>query len=52
VDVCAPLVADSKAFEGVQPGEPALDDPPLGSQPGAVAAAAGGDVRNDSQLVK
>lgn len=49
--VCAPLVAGSKAFEGVQPGEPALDDLPLGSAPGAVTAAASGDERNDSQLV-
>jgi hypothetical protein len=36
VDFGAAVVADEQAFEVVQPGEGALDDPPGGPEPGAV----------------
>ena len=37
--VCSSLPADAEAFEAVEPGETALDDPAVGAQPGAVEGA-------------
>ena len=48
VDVGAPVVAAGKAAVVVQPGEGALHDPALGSEPGAVLAGAlGGTALGD-----
>jgi hypothetical protein len=47
VEVAAALVAGAQPLEGVQPGEAALDDPPLAAQAGAVGDAAVGDARSD-----
>lgn len=48
MDVSAAFVADTQAFERVQPGEAAFYDPAKLAQPGAVAAAAAGDDRGDA----
>jgi hypothetical protein len=45
VDVTAALVADAESFEGVQPGETALDHPAVSAQTRAVRDAAAGDPR-------
>jgi hypothetical protein len=50
VDVGAALVAGAESFEGVQPGEAALDHPAVAAQPGAVGDAAAGDARGDPAL--
>jgi hypothetical protein len=47
VDVAAAVVADEQAFELVEPGEGALNDPAVASEPGAVVALAAGDLRLD-----
>jgi hypothetical protein len=47
VDVSAALVAGPESFEGVQPGEAALDHPALLAQAGAVGDAAAGDPWGD-----
>lgn len=47
VDVGSSFVADAEAFEGVQPGEAAFDDPAFGAQAAAVFGVAAGDFRND-----
>ncbi len=48
MDVAASLVAGAESFEGVQPGEAALDDPALSAEAGAVGDAAAGDPRCDA----
>ncbi len=45
MDVVADLPADPQAAEPVQVGEGALDNPALGSEPGAVFRAASRDQR-------
>jgi hypothetical protein len=45
VDVVSALVADAQPPVLVQPGDRALDDPPLPSKPGTVAALRPGDLR-------
>ena len=50
MDVAAALIARAEPFEGVQPGEAALDHPALTAQPGAVRDAAAGDPRSDPAL--
>ena len=50
MDVAAALIARAEPFEGVQPGEAALDHPALPAQPGAVGDAEAGDPRSDSAL--
>ena len=52
MDVAAAFVACAQSLEGVQPGEAALDDPPLTSQTGAVGDAATSDPRSDPALSK
>ena len=52
MDVAAALVAGAQPLEGVQPGETALDDPPLTSQAGAVGDAATSDPRSDPALAE
>jgi hypothetical protein len=47
VDVGAAVVADEQPFELVEPGERALDDPAVATQPGAVPSLAAGDLRLD-----
>jgi hypothetical protein len=48
VDVAPALVAGAQSLEGVQPGEAALDDPAVATQPGAVCDAAASDPRRDA----
>ena len=48
MNVSAAFVAGPEPLEGVQPGEAALDHPPLAAQPGAVGDAAAGDPRRDA----
>lgn len=43
VDVGSSFPADGEALEAVQPGETALDDPPVGAQSGILARAAPGN---------
>src|SRR3954469_21716607 len=50
VDVAAPLVAGAQPFEGVQPGEAALDHPAVAAQSRAMGDAAAGDPRRDPTL--
>lgn len=50
VDVCSSFPADAEAFEAVEPGETALDDPAVGAQPSAVEGASAGDGRHDAAL--
>jgi hypothetical protein len=50
VDVGSPFPAGAEAFEAVEPGEAAFDDPAVGSQSGAVEGAATGDGRDDAAL--
>ncbi|OKJ51685.1 hypothetical protein AMK28_25140 [Streptomyces sp. CB02115] len=52
MDVCAsfPADADAEAFEAVEPGEAAFDDPAAVSQSGAVEGAAAGDGPHDAAL--
>jgi hypothetical protein len=52
VDVRPALVARPESLDGVQPGEAALDDPPLAAQAGAVGDAAAGDPRSDPALAE
>jgi hypothetical protein len=52
VDVGAALVAGAQAFEGVQPGEAAFDDPADLAQPGAMRGAAAGDAWGDAALAQ
>ena len=47
VDVAAALVADGESFEGVEPGEGALDDPAPATESGAVFGLAAGDAVTD-----
>jgi hypothetical protein len=44
----AAFVAGAQPFEGVQPGDAALDHPAVAAQPGAVGDAAAGDPRRDA----
>jgi hypothetical protein len=48
MEVSPALVAGAKPFEGVQPGEAALDHPPPAAQAGAVGHAAASDPRSDA----
>jgi hypothetical protein len=48
VDVGAAFVACAQPFEGVQPGEAALDHPAVSAQAGAVCDPAAGDPRADA----
>jgi len=48
MDVGAVLVAGAQPFEGVQPGEAALDHPAAAAEPRAVGDAAAGDARGDA----
>jgi hypothetical protein len=48
VDVGAAFVARAQPFEGVQPGEAALDHPAVSAQAGAVCDPAAGDPRGDA----
>ena len=48
MDVGAAFVARAQPFEGVQPGEAALDHPAVSAQAGAVGDAAAGDPRGDA----
>ena len=52
VEVGAALIAGAESFEGVQPGQTALDHPALLAQPGAVGNAAAGDPRGDAALAE
>ncbi len=52
MDVGAALVAGAEPFEGVQPGEAALDHPALLAQAGAVGDAAAGNARRDAALAE
>ena len=52
MDVGAALIAGAEPFEGVQPGEAALDHPALLAQAGAVGDAAAGDPRCDPALAE
>jgi hypothetical protein len=52
MNVAAALVADEQAFELMEPGEGALDDPAVAAEPGAVHALAPGDLRCDAALAK
>ena len=52
MDVGAVLVAGAQPFEGVQPGEAALDHPAAAAQPRAVGDAAAGDPRRDAALAE
>ena len=47
MDLGAAVVADEQAFELVQPGEGALDDPAIAAQAGAVAGLAASDLGSD-----
>ena len=48
MDLVAAVVADEQAFELVQPGEGALDDPAVAAEPGAVLGLAASDLRCDA----
>lgn len=48
--VCSSLPADAEAFEAVEPGEAAFDDPAVFAQSGAMEGAAAGDCRDDAAL--
>ena len=52
MDVAAPVVADEQAFELMQPGEGALDDPAVAAKPGAVLDLAPCDLRCDAALAE
>ena len=52
MEVGAAFVAGAQAFEAVEPGEPAFDDPADLAQPGAVGDAAAGDARDDAALAQ
>jgi hypothetical protein len=52
VDVAAAVVADEQSFELMQPGEGALDDPAVATEPGAVLGVAPRDLRCDASLAK
>jgi hypothetical protein len=52
VDVSAALVVGAEPFEGVQPGEAALDHPALSAQARAMGDAAAGDPRSDAALAE
>ena len=47
MEVGSYLVADPQAFELVEPGEGALDDPPGPVKAGSVGGALAGDLRRD-----
>lgn len=47
MEVGADLVAGAESFEAVQPGEAALDDPPLLPESGPVGDASARDLRDD-----
>jgi hypothetical protein len=49
MDVGAVLVAGAQPFDGVQPGESALDHPPVLAEAGAVGDAGAGDPQRDAQ---
>ena len=49
MDLGAAVVADEKAFEVVQPGEGALDDPASTPEPGAVLGLSAGDLGRDPE---
>lgn len=50
VDVGSAFPADAEAFEAVEPGEAAFDDPAVFAQSDAVEGAAAGDGRHDAAL--
>jgi hypothetical protein len=43
VDIGSSSPADAESFQAVEPGETALNHPPVGAKPGAVPGAAAGD---------
>ena len=47
MDLGAAVVADEQSFELVQPGEGALEHPPVAAEPGAVLGFASCDLRSD-----
>ncbi|NEE28373.1 hypothetical protein G3M53_23315 [Streptomyces sp. SID7982] len=49
-DADADADAEAEAFEAVESGEAAIDDPAVGAQSGAVEGAAAGDGRDDAVL--
>ncbi len=50
MDLVAAVVADEQAFEMVEPGEGALDDPADAAEPGAMLGSAAGDHGFDATL--
>ena len=48
MDLVAAVVADEEPFELVEPGEGAFNDPAVAAEPGAVLAAAAGDLGCDA----
>ena len=50
MDVGSAFPADAKAAEAVQPGEGALDHPPVSIKPGAVSGATSGDGGHDAAI--
>ena len=48
MDVGSAFVTRAQPFEGVEPGEAALDDPAVSAQAGAVCDAAAGDPWSDA----
>jgi hypothetical protein len=52
VDVGAAVVADKQPFELVQPGEGALDHPPVAAETGAVLGFASRDLGFDAALTE
>lgn len=49
-DVGSAFPADAEAFEAVEPGEAAFDDPAVFAQSGAMEGTAAGDCRDDAAL--
>jgi hypothetical protein len=52
VDVGSAVVADEQAFELVQPGEGALDDPAVAAEPGPVLGLATRDLGSDPAVTE
>jgi hypothetical protein len=52
VDLGAAVVADEQPLELVQPGEGALDNPPVAAESGAVLGVAAGDLGSDPALAQ
>src|SRR5215213_113751 len=52
VHVRPPLIPDARATVAIQPGEGALDDPPVPAEPLAALDATPGDARRDAPLAQ